>query len=428
MAEVGALEIASLGLVILIGFYLMFQKLKEITNKDRPLNEVEIERVTNLVLSRESEKLKQGNAQEVIRMDKEVRRVAEDGKEIRDLVSELNQAQDTTAKAVKSSTKVSQKIANALGGGGSSELKGIYGEGRAEDDLISAGLREGKHYVKKPQLAPYVGNPKGKVPDFAIILPGEGALAIDCKTVMAKAFEAYHRIDLEEDQAEINQLLEEHAQAVWTHVCTLAERNYPLGLEKVYGKGPDYTLLYIPSEQFYLRALRGVSKGLRKSMGYDTLREAAIRRKVFLCSPDTMVIKAIDTMDLWTSVSRIEELNDVLEASERLADAVVISEDSKARHHSALKKAVDSWDLYVKDTESTHGRRETPSLRVAITSLFEKVHSKLKHKKGRGMTGRPMEPQPLEELSVSPLEPTKTNIRDMHISARLEEAYVEEEE
>ena len=130
MVEVEVLGIASLGLVILIIFYLLFDKLKDIETKERPLNETEIERITNLVLDREATKLKQGNTEEISRMKDQVGEVKEEGVSIRELVAKVSEAQTSTARAVETSTGVSQKVANALGGT-DTDVKGVYVEERA---------------------------------------------------------------------------------------------------------------------------------------------------------------------------------------------------------------------------------------------------------------------------------------------------------
>jgi len=427
MVEFEVMGIASLGLVILIVFYLLFDKLKNIESKERPLNETEIERITNLVLDREANKLKQGNTEEIGRMKDQVGEVKGENVTIRDLVAKVSEAQKNTAAAVETSTGVSQKVANALGGD-NTDVKRIYGEERARSILTFADLREGEHFLVQPPLAPYEGNPNGKAPDFAIILPGGGALAIDSKTVTKHAFNAYRQLDSEENDAEKKRLLHEHSKAVWSHVKMLAERNYPLGLEQTYGNGPDYTLMFIPNDDFLYRAERGVSSRMRTEMGFNTLRETAIRRRVFLCSPDSLAMKAIDVMDHWKSASKLEDVDDILELVQDVAEAVVESDDKRVALHLSLEGVRKSWNEYVNETESTRARRPRPSLRVSITSLFEKVKSKRVHSSGRGKKGMKMDPQPVEEISASMKAPTTSKAIDMHTSARLGEAYVEEEE
>ena len=139
-------------------------------------------------------------------------------------------------------------------------------------------------------------------------------------------------------------------------------------------------------------------------------------------------MKAIDVMDHWKSASELEDVNDILSLVQEVTEAVVNTEDKKSDHHKALEKVIVSWNDYVAETESTHGRRKQSSLRVAISSLLEKVKSKQVHSAGKGMLGMQMEPQPLDEISKSLKKPTATNVMDMHTSARLEESYVEEEE
>lgn len=433
MAEVGALEIASLGLLILIGFYLLYDKLSKMNQGERPLDDDEIERIANLVLSREAARLKEGNTEEMNRMDTQVREVTTENVTIRELVSAVSQAQELTASAAQDMANAtqdigqkSQMIVNALGGD-NPIVKRDYGEGRAKHILTMGGLVEGEHFLEQPTLAPYEGNDSGKSPDFVILPAGGGAQALDSKAITKDAFNAFYQLDTEEDATEKKRLLGKHAQAVWNHVCLLAERNYPLGLEQRWGKGPDFTLMFIPNDEFLHRAEIGVSKKLQDSMGADTLDEAAIRRGVHLVSPRGLQTVVNYTMVLWKSAKKLDDVNDILQRIDDLTEAVVDSEEKKKAHHDSLEKAIESWNEYVKWTESTHGGRKKPSLRVAITSLFEKVSSK-QIQSGRGNRGLRKEVQPLEELSASFEEPTKTNIMDIHKSARLEVAEVEEEE
>ena len=152
-------------------------------------------------------------------------------------------------------------------------------------------------------------------------------------------------------------MLREHAGNIWGTVKELATRDYPLGLERKFGKGPDYTLMFIPSEEFYYRAELGVSATLRKSMGYNSLREAAIRRGVFFCSPDNLAMRAIELTEQWKSISALEEMKEIVGLVGDVADAIVRTEEKKAAHHKALDNVLKSWNDHIKEMESTNANR-----------------------------------------------------------------------
>ena len=185
--------------------------------------------------------------------------------------------------------------------------------------------------------------------------------------------------------------------------------------------------MFIPSEEFYYRAEIGVSDDLRKSMGYNTLREAAIRRGVFFCSPDSLAMRSIELTDQWKSISALDEMNDVLDLVQDVTEAIVRTEESKAAHHKALQDVLKSWDVHIKEIESTNANRNKPSLRVAITNLFKRVSAKSTFSSARGKKGSKAEPIPLTEISKSPIQPTNTKVIDIHLDSRIDTAPAEEE-
>jgi DNA anti-recombination protein RmuC len=442
MVEAEMITIGILGIALIVALWVLATRKDAISNEQIRLVAGEIATVQRRELQDENDReririqtenetmvttLREDGERQVKTMKDDVGKVSKENIELKTLVDKLSQAQQTTASAVEHSTEVSQRVANALGGD-NPVVKRDYGEGKAKEILLACGLDLGTHFFEQPSIAPYEGNQSGKSPDYILMLSGGAATAIDCKAIMKAGFNAFYEIDGEEDAQKKKNLLNKHANDVWSTVTALAERNYPLGLEKQYGiKGPDYTLMFIPSDEFLYRAELGVSDKLRDSMGYNTLREAAIRRRVFLCSPDSLAMKAIDLLDHWKSTSKLDEVNDVLDLVQEVVEAVVDSEESKAAHHKAIQDLLSTWNSHVKNTESTHGGRKRPSLRVALTNLFGKVSSK-QPSTVRGKKGARKEPISIETINTEPISPTKTNPLEIHVSSRISAAIVEEEE
>ncbi len=434
MVDTEMVVIGILGVAFLVVLWALISK-KEGLDEERikelaKIMSVEIAREERTELKRENDVLVQNLDAEYDRkkdaMDKEVGELKSENISLKTLVDTVAAAQTSTAEAVRATTDVSQRVANALGGN-DPHVKKEYGEGRAENILTHAGFRDGEHFLKQPALAPYEGNSSGKSPDLVLLLPSGGAVAIDCKAIVKAGFNAFYEIDSEEDATRKKKLLRDHAGKIWETVKELATRNYPLGLEQQFGKGPDYTLMFIPSEEFYYRAEIGVSDNLRKSMGYNTLREAAIRMGVFFCSPDSLAMRSIELTDQWQAISALDEMNDVLDLVQDVTEAIVRTEESKAEHQKALENVFKSWNTHIKESESTNANRSNPSLRVAITNLFKRVKAKSTFSSVRGKKGSKVEPIPLTEISKSPMEPTRTKVMEIHLGSRLDTAPAEEE-
>jgi len=424
MTEVESVAFGVLGLVLIITIWFIANK-KGVDEKQireiAKVMAVEIAREEREELGRESDNRAQQLARDTERtakeLNKEVKEVKEENITLKQLLDKVTAVQEKTSEAILATTDVSNRVANALGGN-DPQVKKEYGEGRAEHILTHAGFREGEHFLKQPALAPYEGNEKGKSPDIALLLPGGGAVAIDCKAVVRHGFNAFYEIDSTEDATKKEELLGKHAGQIWETVKELATRNYPLGLEQQYGKGPDYTMMFIPSEEFYYRAEIGVSDGLRTSMGYNTLREAAIRKGVFFCTPDSLAMRSIELTERWKSVSALDDMKEIIGMVGDVAEAIVRTEETKAAHHKALENVLKSWDNHIKEIESTNANRNNPSLRKAITNLINRVGSKTTFSTIRGKKGSKAEPIPLSEISKSPIEPTKGAVEELQISSR----------
>jgi DNA anti-recombination protein RmuC len=423
LIEIILLSLIILGILgILINSYLSSNSSNDVIDEQRirelaTLMATEIAKVERDELKRENEthaeKLENQYVEKKKAMDKEVDLLKNENITLKTLVDTVAAAQKMTADAVNATTDVSQRVANALGGN-DPHVKKEYGEGRAENILTIAGFREGEHFLKQPPLV------SGEIPDLVLLLPGGGAVAIDCKAIIKAGFNAFYEIDEVEDTARKKKLLGDHARNIWDTVKELASRNYPLGLEQQFGKGPDYTLMFIPNEEFYYRAEIGVSDTLRKNMGYPTLREAAIRKGVFFCSPDSLAMRSIELFDQWKTISALDEMNDVLEMVQDVTEAIVRTEESKAEHHKALEKAIKSWNSHVNEIESTHTGRKDPSLRVAITNLFKVVSAKSTFSTVHGKKGSKAEPIPLKEIPKLPNEPTTTDLKNISLDSRIE--------
>ena len=97
-------------------------------------------------------------------------------------------------------------------------------------------------------------------PDLVVRLPGHRTIAVDSKVPLEAYLEAIEAPDDETRSAK----LKEHARQVRNHISALSKKSYAEHLER----SPDFVVLFLPGEIFYLAALE-----------YDPgLLEAAIER------------------------------------------------------------------------------------------------------------------------------------------------------
>ncbi|SVC05986.1 uncharacterized protein METZ01_LOCUS258840, partial [marine metagenome] len=291
MVEAELLTIGVLGLALVVAIWIIA------TN--RGADEARINQIANTILLQQANELRKGNETELETMSGQVATAKDKGNkveaenvEIKQLISglqalqsSLENTQTQTNQAVDAANKEARRIVNALAGN-DPIAKRDYGEGRVRTILEGMGLEDGVHFEEQYNLPPYPGHEKGTEPDFILMLPGGAAQAIDSKAVTKAAFRSFYELDDEVDIDEKKKHLKKHTTDVWNQVKDLADRNYPLGLHKHLGKeGPDFTIMFIPNDEFLVRAERGVTKEQKKSWGHDSLEEAAISRNVFLCSP-----------------------------------------------------------------------------------------------------------------------------------------------
>ena len=386
MAEAELLAIGALGLALVVAFWIIA------TN--RGADEERINQIANTILLNQAQELRRGNESELKTMSGQVvdakaksDKVEAENVSIKVLIKGLQTLQGTleqtqieTNDAVNLTTEEARRIVNALAGD-DSIAKRDYGEGRVRTILEGMGLEDMVHFEVQPHLDPYPGNPDGKEPDFILKLPGGAAHAIDSKAITKAAFLAFYGLEEEIDADEKKKLLEKYTRDVWANVTDLSSRNYPLGLAKQYGnEGPDFTIMFIPNEEFLIRAERGVTKAQRKSWGFNSIEEAASSRNVYLVSPSGLRILANYSMKLWRSIGRNKELNELLDLVQQVTEAAIETERTRDDHHKAMIELVKTWKIHIDGIESTDGRRSKskPSWRVAVDNLFRRVPSQQK--------------------------------------------------
>ena len=180
-------------------------------------------------------------------------------------------------------TQEAQNLTTALQG--QKKMQGNWGEMILENVLDRSGLMEGKNYRREMSVSTADGRRR---PDVVVFLPGNKHLVIDAKV----SLNAYTRYVNSEDESERSLTLQEHTQAIKSHIEELARRDY----DKLDGlNSPEVVFMFVPIESAFVEAMKGDDSIFRK----------AIEKRVLVATPTTLLTSLNIVRQLW----RFEDQN-----------------------------------------------------------------------------------------------------------------------
>ncbi len=148
------------------------------------------------------------------------------------------------------------------------QVRGRWGEIQLRRVVEMAGMLEHCDFFQQQNIATEDGRLR---PDLVVHLPGQRTIAVDSKAPLEAYLEAIESPD-EESRAS---KLREHARQVRNHISILGKKSYAEQLDH----SPDFVVLFLPGEVFYLAALE-----------HDPgLLEAAIGDKVLITAPTSLI-------------------------------------------------------------------------------------------------------------------------------------------
>jgi DNA recombination protein RmuC len=203
------------------------------------------------------------------------------------LKTELKQLQQLN----REMTDEAHQLSTALKG--QMKTQGNWGELILENVLDRSGLQNGKDYRREVSFNTDDGR---KRPDVIVYLPDDRQLIIDAKV----SLNAYTRFVNAQSEAEKNQAIGEHVQAISDRISELSSKQY-YDLPGL--KSPEMVFMFIPLESAFIEAVRAD----------DTLFQQAIDQKVLVTTPTTLLTSLNIVRQLW----RFEDQN---RHSARLAD------------------------------------------------------------------------------------------------------------
>jgi len=239
---------------------------------------------------------------------------------LRELNRQMAQEAEALTKALKGDTK----------------QQGNWGELVLERILEQSGLREGHEYNTQSHHRDDQG--RAFKPDVLVHLPNQKDVVIDSK-VSLSAYERYFNSD---DQAQKEQLLQEHVQSLKQHIKQLGKKNYQ-NLEGI--RTLDYVLMFIPVEPAFLLAVDREPQLIR----------LALDHQIMLVSPTNLLVALRTIHNIWQYEYQNRNAEKIAIEAAKLYDKFVGFIDDLEKVGSSLQTLDNRYQDAMKKLSSGRG-------------------------------------------------------------------------
>lgn len=251
----------------------------------------------------------------------------QDNRDRASLLERLRQLQETQSKLHEDASALSRALT------GESRAQGDWGELVLESLLATAGLTEGREYALQVDHR----NAEGAHlrPDALVYLPPDRAIVIDSKCSLQAFVASTKAVSDEEREGD----LEAHVASLRTHVKLLSAKDYQSVLKQ---RSLDFVFLFVPSEAAFHAALSR----------YPALSEEALRQRVVVCSPTTVLATLQMVHHVWRSERQSVNAQRIAEEAGKMIDKLSAALDSFTEVGERLNQAQNAF-------ESARGRLST---------------------------------------------------------------------
>jgi len=178
-------------------------------------------------------------------------------------------------------------------------------------------------------------------PDMVIRMPGARDIIVDSKVPLVAYMDAVEATDATARQV----AFERHAADVRKHVQALSRKAY----WDQFSKAPDFVVLFLPGESFFSAALEQDR----------SLMEDAMRSKVFLATPTTLMALLNVVAHGWRQQEMAENAERIGETGRELYDRVRVFVEHFGKVGDGISRAAKAYDAAV----GSHESRIAPSAR-----------------------------------------------------------------
>ncbi|MDQ2755259.1 MAG: DNA recombination protein RmuC [Actinomycetota bacterium] len=232
-----------------------------------------------------------------------------------------------------STTELRTQTASLVGSLNASSVRGSWGEVQLRRVLEHAGMLA--RCDVDEQVSGTTADGHGVRPDVVVHLPGGKDLVIDAKAPMS-AFLAAQAEGLTADER--SRHLAGHARALRHHVDALAAKAYWTALPVT----PEMVVCFVPGEAFLTAALASD----------PDLHEHAMRRRVVLASPGTLLALLRTVAFTWQQDALVGNARELLVVGRELYDRLGSLGQHATRMGAALQRSVEAYNGFIGSLES----------------------------------------------------------------------------
>ncbi|MBZ4191304.1 DNA recombination protein RmuC [Niabella beijingensis] len=201
------------------------------------------------------------------------------------------------------------------------KMQGNWGEDRLNMILEAEGLQQYIDYTRE-EVYRDAAEENIRRPDFVLKLPNGKHIIIDSKVSLTAYVNYFNAADLKTKQEQLRL----HIRSVTDHIEKLADKNYQTlaGLNT-----PDYVFLFMPVESALTLALNQ----------HPDLFEQALKRKIVLITPTTLVATLKVVKLLWQKENQVKNVEEIFRQCGELYNKFVLFLEEMDRVEGALTQA-----------------------------------------------------------------------------------------
>lgn len=278
----------------------------------------------------------------------------------------LNEQIQGIGQALGETRSVTAKLVTALS---APRGAGRWGEETLKNVLELAGLASHVDFHEQVHFGHEEGADR---PDAVIRLPGGRSIVVDAKVSLEEYLKAAETTDVAEKKVH----LASHAKHVRSNMLRLANKAYWQRLKET----PDFVAMFIPGENFFAAAVE-----------HDrALFDDAMRNKVIIVTPATLVALAKAVAYGWRQETAAENARQVAELGKQLYDRLATMGNHVVSLGRGLSGAVKGYNSFVGSLEGSvfPAARRFVDLQVAASDRAIPVLDPLEDATRAPLTGR----------------------------------------